>query len=119
MDLLHEAPGGFDGIANAFAMARLLPTSHRMDVKIGLMHQGVLFAVGRLDGYRQVNFFADHVRAQGWHEHLLGGDADMHGCDMLFAHPADAAAPEEDPSFIRRAPVELWPAATEPSHADP
>ncbi|MEJ8840620.1 hypothetical protein [Ramlibacter sp. AN1133] len=115
MDLLHDAPPGFDGIANAFAMAKLLPTTHRMDVKIGLLRDGVLFAIGRLDGYRQVNFFADHVRELGWQEHLLGGDADMQGCDMLFSHPADAAQ-ADDPSFIRRPPVELWPSGT--SHAD-
>ena len=116
MDLLHDAPPGFDGIAKAFAMAKLLPTTHRMDVKIGLVRDGVLFAEGRLDGFRQVNFFADHVRAQGWREHLLGDDADMHGCDMLFSHPADFAA-QDDPSFIRRAPVELWPSGTQ--HVDP
>jgi hypothetical protein len=115
MDLLHDAPPGFDGIANAFAMAKLLPTSHQMDVKIGLVHDGVLFAVGRLDGYRQVNYFAEHVRELGWHEHLLGGDADMRGCDMLFSHPADVALPD-DPSFIRRTPVELWPSGSR--HAD-
>jgi len=115
MDLLHDAPPGFDGIANAFAMAKLLPTSHQMDVKIGLVYDGVLFALGRLDGYRQVNFFADHVRKHGWHEHLLGGDGDMRDCDMLFSHPADVAV-ADDPSFIRRTPVELWPAV--PSHAD-
>jgi len=115
MDLLHDAPPGFDGLANAFAMAKLLPTTHKMDVKIGLMHDGVLFASGRLDGYRQVNYFADHVRALGWQEHLLGGATDMQGCDMLFSHPADLA-PDDDPSFIRRAPVELWPGGS--SHAD-
>jgi hypothetical protein len=115
MDLLHDAPPGFDGITNAFAMAKLLPTTHRMDVKIGLVRDGVLFAEGRLDGFRQVNFFADHLRGQGWHEHLLGGDTEMHGCDMLFSHPADFAPPD-DPSFIRRTPVELWPSGTQ--HAD-
>ena len=96
-------------------MAKLLPTTHRLDVKIGLVRDGVLFAVGRLDGYRQVNFFADHVREHGWSEQLLGGDADMHGCDMLFSHPTDVAD-DADPSFIRRAPVELWPARK--THAD-
>ena len=110
MDLLHAPPSGFDGIANTFAMAKLLPTTQRLDVKIGLVHDGVLFAAGRLHGYRQVNFFADHLRAQRWYEHLLGGDGDMHDCDMLFSHPADHAREDEDPSFIRRAPVELWPA---------
>jgi hypothetical protein len=114
MDFLHDAPAGFDGITNAFAMAKLLPTTHKMDVKIGLMRDGVLFAIGRLDGYRQVNFFADHVRELGWQEHLLGGEADMHGCDMLFSHPADLTR-DDDPSFIRRSPVELWPGT---SHAD-
>jgi hypothetical protein len=34
MELLHDAPLGFDGIAKTFAMAKLLPTTHRMDVKI-------------------------------------------------------------------------------------
>jgi len=111
MELLHDAPLGLDGIAKTFAMAKLLPTTHRMDVKIGLVREGVLFAVGRLDGYRQVNFFADHVRREGWRECLLGGDEDMHGCDMLFVHPAGAES-QEDPSFIRHAAVELWPAAS-------
>jgi hypothetical protein len=115
MDLLNDAPPGFDGIAKAFAMAKLLPTTHRMDVRIGLMCDGVLFAVGRLDGYRQVNFFADHVRHQGWSEHLLGAEGDMQDCDMLFSHPADFSR-QDDPSFIRRPAVELWPSGTR--HAD-
>lgn len=117
MDLLHEPPPGFDGIAKAFAMAKHLPTTHQMDVKIGLVRDGVLFATGRLDGYRQVNLFAEHVRDLGWREHLLGGDVDMQGCDMLFSQPAvDAAQADSDPSFIRRTPVELWPARS--SHAE-
>jgi len=112
MDLLHEAPAGFDGIARAFAMAKHLPSSHKLDVKIGLVHDDVLFATARLDGLRQVNFLAEHLRGLGWREHLLGGDVDMRGCDMLFSHPADAPQASEDPSFIRRAPVELWPQPT-------
>lgn len=109
MDLLHEPPAGFDGIAKVFAMAKLLPTTHRLNVQIGLVHQGVLFARGHLDGYRQVSFFSEHVRKQGWREHLLGGDDEMFGCDMLFSHPADPGdADDDDPSFIRRTPVELW-----------
>src|SRR3954454_23423411 len=105
MDILHEAPPGFDEVAKAFAMAKLLPTTHQMDVKIGLLRDGALFATGRLDGYRQVNFFAEHVRQLGWQEHLLGGDVEMRGCDMLFAHPADRPQADDDPSFIRRPAV--------------
>lgn len=117
MELLKDAPPGYEGIAKAFAMAKLLPTSHQANVHIGLVHNGVLFARGRLDGYRQVSFFTEHVRDLGWHEHLLGGDEDMLGCDMLFSHPADHGQPEDDPSFIRRPAVELWPARS--NHADP
>jgi hypothetical protein len=109
MDLLHEPPPGFDGVAKAFAMAKHLPTTHQMGVKIGLVRDGVLFACGTLDGYRQVNFIADHLRELGWRESLLGGDVDMQGCDMLFAVPVEVAEREGDPSFIRRSPVELWP----------
>ncbi|HET8745112.1 MAG TPA: hypothetical protein VFM98_05885 [Ramlibacter sp.] len=116
MELLRDAPPGFDPVANAFAMAKLLPSTHRMGVKIGLARDGLLFAVGQLEGYRQVNFFAEHLRNSGWHEHLLGGETDMQGCDMLFAHPADGGREDDDPSFIRRAPVELWPAKL--PHAD-
>lgn len=115
MELLHEPPAGFDAVANAFAMAKHLPSTHRMDLHIGLMHDGVLFARGRLDGYRQVNFLREHLREGGWKEHLLGGPQEMFGCDMLFSHP-DAAG-DDDPSFIRRAPVELWPAGS--AHAEP
>jgi hypothetical protein len=115
MDLMHEAPPGFDAIANAFAMAKQLPTTHRMDLKIGLMRDGLLFAAGRLDGYRQVNFFAEHLRGLGWQEHLLGDDVDLQGCDMLFSVPA-AHQPDDDPSFIRRPVTELWPAHSH--HAD-
>ena len=110
MELLHEPPPGFDAVANAFAMAKHLPTTHRMDLQIGLMHDAVLFARGRLDGYRQVNFFCEHLRESGWKEHLLGGPQEMFGCDMLFSHPDTEG--DADPSFIRRAPVELWPAGT-------
>lgn len=110
MNLLHEPPAGFEGIAKAFAMAKLLPTSHRLNVRVGLVRDGVLFASGQLDGYRQVNFFSEHVREIGWQERLLGGDDDMFGCDMLFMHPADdAVCSQDDPSFIRRTPVQLWP----------
>jgi hypothetical protein len=117
MDLLREAPPGYDGIAKAFAMARHLPTTHHMNLKIGLVHGGLLIATGQLEGYRQINFFSDHVRELGWQERLLGGEGDMHGCDMLFTHPGDAGAvASEDPSFIRRSPVELWPARV--THAE-
>ena len=109
MDLLQDPPSGFDGIAKAFAMARLLPTTHHLNLRVGLAHAGALFAVGRLDGHRQVSFFRDHVRAQGWREHLLGGDDEMHGCDLLLSPPeGDEEGAGEDPSFIRRTPVELW-----------
>lgn len=116
MDLLHEPPPGFDGIAKVFAMARHLPSSHQLDLKVGLARDGVLFALGRLDGHRQLNFFTEHLRQLGWREHLLGGDDEMHGCDLLFSLPEAAAAADEDPSFIRRTPVELWGAEGE--HAE-
>lgn len=108
MDLLQQAPPGFDGVAKAFAMARHLPTSRRLEVQVGLVHAGVLFARGQLDGYRQVSFFAEHVRKLGWREHLLGSDDAMHGCDMVFSHPHPDAS-SADPSFIRRPAVVLWP----------
>lgn len=108
MDLLQDPPAGFDGIAKAFAMARHLPSTHRMNLKIGLARDGVLLATGRLDGYRQVRFFSEHLRDIGWREHLLGGEHDMFGCDMLFSHPADQPRRTEDPSFIRRPAMELW-----------
>jgi hypothetical protein len=98
MDILHEPPPGFEGIANAFAMAKLLPTTHQMGVTIGLVRDGVLFAY--------------HVREQGWYEHLLGGETEMHGCEMLFTHPSDVRRRDEDPSFIRRTAVELWPSGS-------
>lgn len=106
MNVLHDPPAGFDGIAKAFAMARQIPTTHRLGLQIGLVRDGILYACGHLDGYRQVAFFSGHVRSLGYHEHLLGGDDDMHGCDMLFSHPAGRE--ERDPSFIRRVPAELW-----------
>ena len=111
MNLLHEPPSGFDGIAKTFAMAKHIPTSHRLGLKIGLANEGVLFAQGELDGYRQVSFFADHLRSLGYREHLLGSEEEMFGCDMLFSvAPAPRRrASDGDPSFIRKAPVELWP----------
>jgi hypothetical protein len=109
MELLLEPPPAFEGIAKAFAMAKQLPATHRLGLKVGLVADGALFATGHLDGMRQIRFFAEHVRALGWHEHLLGGDDDMHGCDILFSRPS-AVQEEDDPSFIRRPAVELWPA---------
>ena len=110
MNLLHEPPAGFDGIAKTFAMAKHIPTSHRLGLKIGLANEGILFAQGELDGYRQVSFFADHLRSLGYREHLLGSDEEMFGCDMLFSLPSAAEQrPDSDPSFIRRPAVELWP----------
>jgi hypothetical protein len=109
MELLKEAPAGYATIAKAFEMARHLPTTHRLALRIGLVHDGELFAQGCLDGYRQVTFFSEHLRELGWREHLLGGDEAMFDCDMVFSHPEDAQA-QADPSFIRRPAVELWPA---------
>lgn len=116
MNLLHEPPRGFDVVAKAFAMARHLPASRRLGIRVGLVRDGVLFARGELDGYRQVSFFAGHLRDLGWREHLLGSGDEMHGCDMVFSLPeVPAPAPEPDPSFIRRPAMELWPARE--SHA--
>lgn len=102
----------YEGVARVFQMARHLPSTHRLHLQVGLVHDGKLFARGHLEGYRQVHFFSDRVRELGWREHLLGGDEDMHGCDMLFSLPVEGAR-EEDPSFIRRPAVELWPAAND------
>ena len=115
MELLHPAPPGFDGVANAFAMAKHLPTTRRLEVQVGLVHAGVLFATGQLDGFRQVSLFSEHVRQLGWREHLLGGDDNMHGCDVVFSLP-DPGERDADPSFIRRPAVELWPRQEE--HAE-
>jgi hypothetical protein len=109
MELLHEPPATYEGIAKAFAMAKHLPTSHQHHVQVGLMEEGLLFARGTLGGYRQVSFFAEHLRQLGWREHLLGGDDDMQDCDMLFSAPARDSL-HDDPSFIRRPVMELWPA---------
>ena len=116
MELLLDPPPAYEGIAKAFAMAKQLPTTHRHNVQVGLANEGVLFARGTLDGYRQVSFFAEHVRDLGWQEHLLGGSAEMFGCDMLFSAPEHAARRDDDPSFIRRPEMELWPARS--THAE-
>lgn len=108
MELLKEPPPAFDGVARIFEMARHLPASHRLQLRIGLVHAGALFAHGTLHGYRQVNFLADHLRELRWREHLLGGDDDMFGCDMLFSAPEMQPAGDEDPSFIRRSASQLW-----------
>lgn len=108
MNLLQDPPAGFGTVARAFAMARHVPATKRLGLQVGLVRNGVLFARGELDGYRQVALFSEHVRDLGYREHLLGGDDDMFGCDMIFSHPADHR--NDDPSFIRRSPVELWPA---------
>ena len=117
MELLNEPAPGFEGVAKAFAMARHLPTTHQMNLQVGLVRDGVLFAKGALDGYRQVNFFTEHLRELGWHEHLLGGHDEMYGCDMVFSHPVQHGERDADPSFIRREPVELWPVVG--SHVEP
>ncbi|NML43533.1 hypothetical protein HHL11_07220 [Ramlibacter sp. G-1-2-2] len=111
MKLLHDpAPAGFEGITRAFAMARELPTTHRLALKIGVSCDGVLVAEGELDGYRQVRFFSDHLRSLGCDEFLLGGDEEMFGCDMLFSVlPMATEAEDDDPSFIRRPARSLWP----------
>lgn len=108
MELLQDPPPGFEAVARVFAMAKHLPTTRQMNLQVGLACEGVLFARGRLDGYRQLNFFSDHLRKLGWREHLLGGDDEMFECDMMFSHPLDAPQHGDDPSFIRRTPVELW-----------
>jgi len=93
-------------------MAKHMPTTHRLGLKIGLAQDGVLVAQGELDGYRQVSFFANHLRSLGFQEHLLGSDSEMFGCDMLFTVAARPRrrVEDSDPSFIRKPAVELWPA---------
>lgn len=113
MEMLKDPPAAFRGIAQLYEMARQLPASHRANLRIGLSCAGELFARGVLHGYRQVSLFAGNLRSHGWHEHLLGGDTDMLGCDMLFAAPAVATPDDDDPSFIRRAAMQLWPAEAE------
>lgn len=113
MELLKEPPAAYEGAARVFQMARHLPSTHRMELKVGLACGGALFARGQLDGYRQVHFLSDRLRELGWREHLLGGEEDMFGCDMLFSLPADPPAQDADPSFIRRPAVELWGAASD------
>ena len=109
MELLQDPPPGFDGVSKAYAMARHLPCTHKLNLQVGLVRGGALVAKGRLDGYRQVSFFSEHLRDLRWREHLLGSEADMHGCDLLFTHPDDYAQERDpDPSFIRRAPMQLW-----------
>jgi len=108
MELLKDPPPTFDGVARIFEMARHLPSSRRLALRIGMACEGALFARGTLEGYRQVNFLADHLRDLGWREHLLGGDDDMFGCDMLFSAPGGTPECVDDPSFIRRPAVELW-----------
>jgi hypothetical protein len=110
MELLKDPPPAFEDVARLFDMAKLLPTSRQMDLRIGLACDGKLFAQACLDGYRQIHFLAEHLRDLGWREHLLGGDDEMFGCDMLFSWPGPARPAEtDDPSFIRRPAVELWP----------
>ena len=106
MELLKEPPPSFDSAARLFEMAKLLPASRRLDLRIGLACGGRLFAPCHLDGYRQVNFRAEHLRNQGWREHLLGAGDEMFDCDMLFSWPS--APEDEDPSFIRRPAVDLY-----------
>jgi hypothetical protein len=55
-------------------MAKHMPDDAPPGLKIGLASDGVLFAAGELDGYRQVSFFSDHLRSLGYREHLLGSD---------------------------------------------
>lgn len=108
MELLKDPPAAFEGVARLVEMARHLPATKRLNLRIGLACEGALFAQTVLDGYRQVNFLADHLRDLGWREHLLGGEDEMFGCDMLFVWPGEPRRDDEDPSFIRRATVELW-----------
>src|SRR5437870_5722565 len=106
MELLQEPPPAYDSAARLFEMAKLLPASRRLDLRIGLACGGKLFAQCTLDGYRQVNFLSEHLRNQGWREHLLGAGDEMFGCDMLFYWPSISG--NEDPSFIRRPAVDLY-----------
>lgn len=97
-------------MAHAFAMARHLPpTAHAPRLQVGLVVEGTLVARGELDAYGQVPFFAEHLRGLGWREHLLGEDDEVFDCDLLFSlDAAHAESGDDDPSFIRRATMELW-----------
>jgi hypothetical protein len=109
MNLLQEPPEGFERVTKAFAMAKQIPATTRLGVKIGLAREGELFAVGELDGHRQITFFKEHMRDLGYREHLLGGGDEMFGCDMLFSPAPREEAVDSDPSFIRRPAMQNWP----------
>jgi hypothetical protein len=113
VELFQDPPPGFEAIIKAFAMARQLPATHRLNVRIGLAHEGALLARDVLDGYRQVTLLCEQLHELGWHERLRDTGEDLLGCDMLFSHAA-AGRDDEDPSFIRRTAVQLWPAEGEP-----
>lgn len=109
MNLLHDPPSGFDGVAKAFAMARQLPPrAGAAPLQVGLVFEGALLARGALDPYTQLPLFGEHLRGLGWREHLLGEDDEVFGCDLLFSLEPALAHADDDPSFIRRTPIQLW-----------
>jgi hypothetical protein len=109
MKLLHDAPPGFDRVTKAYVMARHLPSTHRLRLRVGVVHGDRLVAEGRLDGYRQAAFLSDHLKDLGYEERLLGAADAMFGCDMVFARAQEDE--DTDPSFIRVSPTQLWPVA--------
>jgi hypothetical protein len=109
MKLLGPTPAGFAPVDRAFAQAHAVPTAHRVRLRVGLVWQDELVAVDQLDSYRQAAFLAQRLSELGYAELLLGTPPQMHGCDVVFQGPvARDDGDEPDPSFIRRAPVQLW-----------
>jgi hypothetical protein len=85
----HIEPPAFARVCQAFQMACHLPSANALQLRIGLLDEdGALAAEGNLDGYRQVAYFTEQLRALGYEGRLLDGGDRMHDCDVLYSAPS-------------------------------
>jgi hypothetical protein len=100
MNVLHDPP------AASMASPRPShgaadPTTHRLGLQIGLVCDGTCTPVATSMATAR-SPSSSHLRGLGYHEHLLGGDDDMHGCDMLFSHSTRHEEPNPSSSAAHR-----------------
>ena len=104
--LATTPPPEWKAIVRAYAQARRVSSANGQKLKVGLVWGEKLAALAALASYKQAACLAEYMKEFGWQERLLGDSQEMHGCDVVFT--SDAAAREDDPSFIRRPAMELW-----------
>jgi len=102
----HAGPDAA-AVARAFQMATGLPTSERVQLRVGVLSaDGTMIATGILRGFEQAGFLRDQLQIVGFAEFVPPRAIDLLGCDLLLKqiHDPDGQAPD-----LLRPEGSLWP----------